>query len=97
MLEAFLSSGRSTLQKRVMALLRRIEHPTPGNIDVTFSLIPDGDHDVSEWRFWLTILFYFFPPTRLQAWEDACTKWDLATKQILNCPKNKADDGQVRM
>lgn len=51
MLEAFLSSGRSTLQKRVMALLRRIEHPTPGNIDVTFSLVPDGDHDVSEWRF----------------------------------------------
>lgn len=28
--------GRSALQKRVMALLRRIEHPTPGNIEVTF-------------------------------------------------------------
>lgn len=29
-----LVAGRSTLQKRVMALLRRIEHPTPGNIEV---------------------------------------------------------------
>lgn len=32
-------TGRSTLQKRVMALLRRIEHPTPGNIEVTFSFL----------------------------------------------------------
>lgn len=31
-------TGRSTLQKRVMALLRRIEHPTPGNIEVRVSL-----------------------------------------------------------
>ncbi|XP_061682385.1 neurofibromin isoform X5 [Syngnathoides biaculeatus] len=56
-----MGTGRSTLQKRVMALLRRIEHPTPGNIE---------------------------------AWEDTYTKWDQATKQILNFPKNKADDGQ---
>lgn len=33
----------------------------------------------------------------LQAWEDTYTKWDQATKQILNFPKNKADDGQVGM
>eukprot|EP00064_Thunnus_orientalis_P004302 superscaffoldBa00000388_g4313 len=57
-----MGTGRSTLQKRVMALLRRIEHPTPGNIG---------------------------------AWEDTYGKWDQATKQILNFPKNKADDGQV--
>ncbi|XP_041660852.1 neurofibromin isoform X2 [Cheilinus undulatus] len=56
-----MGTGRSTLQKRVMALLRRIEHPTPGNIE---------------------------------AWEDTYTKWDQVTKQILNLPKNKADDGQ---
>uniref|UniRef100_A0A8P4K0N9 Neurofibromin n=1 Tax=Dicentrarchus labrax TaxID=13489 RepID=A0A8P4K0N9_DICLA len=56
-----MGTGRSTLQKRVMALLRRIEHPTPGNIE---------------------------------AWEDTYGKWDQATKQILNFPKNKADDGQ---
>ncbi|XP_053279341.1 neurofibromin isoform X6 [Pleuronectes platessa] len=56
-----MGTGRSILQKRVMALLRRIEHPTPGNIE---------------------------------AWEDTYTKWDQATKQILNFPKNKADDGQ---
>uniref|UniRef100_H3BYU9 Neurofibromin n=1 Tax=Tetraodon nigroviridis TaxID=99883 RepID=H3BYU9_TETNG len=56
------TAGRSTLQKRVMALLRRIEHPTPGNIE---------------------------------AWEETCSKWDQATKQILNSPKNKADDGQT--
>ncbi|CAJ1065914.1 neurofibromin isoform X2 [Xyrichtys novacula] len=56
-----MGTGRSTLQKRVMALLRRIEHPTPGNIE---------------------------------AWEDTFTKWDQVTKQILNFPKNKADDGQ---
>lgn len=30
-----------------------------------------------------------------QAWEDTHAKWDQATKQILNFPKNKADDGQV--
>ncbi|XP_029372563.1 neurofibromin isoform X3 [Echeneis naucrates] len=56
-----MGTGRSTLQKRLMALLRRIEHPTPGN---------------------------------MEAWEDTYTKWDQATKQILNFPKNKADDGQ---
>ncbi|KAF0022471.1 neurofibromin isoform X1 [Scophthalmus maximus] len=56
-----MGTGRSTLQKRVMALLRRIEHPTPGNIE---------------------------------GWEDTYAKWDQATKQILNFPKNKADDGQ---
>ncbi|XP_027855489.1 neurofibromin [Xiphophorus couchianus] len=56
-----IGTGRSTLQKRVMALLRRIEHPTPGNIE---------------------------------AWEDTYAKWDQSTKQILNFPKNKADDGQ---
>lgn len=33
----------------------------------------------------------------LQAWEDTFAKWDQATKQILNFPKNKADDGQVSM
>ncbi|MED6259190.1 Neurofibromin 1 [Characodon lateralis] len=44
-----------------MALLRRIEHPTPGNIE---------------------------------SWEDTYAKWDQSTKQILNFPKNKADDGQ---
>ena len=33
----------------------------------------------------------------LQAWEDTYGKWDQATKQILNFPKNKADDGQVSM
>lgn len=32
----------------------------------------------------------------MQAWEDTYAKWDQATKQILNFPKNKADDGQVR-
>uniref|UniRef100_A0A3Q2XZV9 Neurofibromin 1 n=1 Tax=Hippocampus comes TaxID=109280 RepID=A0A3Q2XZV9_HIPCM len=57
-----MGTGRSTLQKRVMSLLRRIEHPTLGNIE---------------------------------AWEDTYAKWDQATKQILNFPKNKADDGQV--
>uniref|UniRef100_A0AAQ5ZUP7 Neurofibromin 1b n=1 Tax=Amphiprion ocellaris TaxID=80972 RepID=A0AAQ5ZUP7_AMPOC len=57
-----MGTGRSTLQKRVMALLRRVEHPTPGNIE---------------------------------AWEDTHSKWDQATKQILNFPKNKADDGQI--
>ncbi|XP_028855597.1 neurofibromin isoform X3 [Denticeps clupeoides] len=56
-----MATGRSTLQKRVMALLRRIEHPTAGNIE---------------------------------AWEDTLTKWEQATKQILNHPKNKVEDGQ---
>ncbi|KAM9732913.1 neurofibromin isoform 6-T6 [Menidia menidia] len=58
---SMMGTGRSILQKRVMALLRRIEHPTPGNIE---------------------------------AWEDTYAKWDQTTKQILNFPKNKADDGQ---
>ncbi|MCI4385895.1 hypothetical protein PGIGA_G00055860 [Pangasianodon gigas] len=56
-----MATGRSTLQKRVMALLRRIEHPTAGNIE---------------------------------AWEDTHAKWEQATKQILNHPKNKVEDGQ---
>ncbi|XP_066520805.1 neurofibromin isoform X2 [Hoplias malabaricus] len=56
-----MATGRSTLQKRVMALLRRIEHPTAGNIE---------------------------------AWEDTHVKWEQATKQILNHPKNKVEDGQ---
>ncbi|XP_048119775.1 neurofibromin isoform X1 [Alosa alosa] len=56
-----MATGRSALQKRVMALLRRIEHPTAGNTE---------------------------------AWEDTYAKWDQATKQILNHPKNKVEDGQ---
>ncbi|XP_061538129.1 neurofibromin isoform X8 [Phycodurus eques] len=35
-----MGTGRSTLQKRVMALLRRIEHPTPGNIELTLGPLP---------------------------------------------------------
>lgn len=38
-----------------------------------------------------------FPLVHLQAWEDTYAKWDQVTKQILNSPKNKADDGQVSM
>uniref|UniRef100_A0A674CQY0 Neurofibromin 1 n=1 Tax=Salmo trutta TaxID=8032 RepID=A0A674CQY0_SALTR len=58
-----MATGRSTLQKRVMALLRRIEHPTTGNTE---------------------------------AWEDTLAKWEQDTKQILNFPKNKVEDGQVK-
>lgn len=32
---------------------------------------------------------------RPQAWEDTHAKWEQATKQILNHPKNKVEDGQV--
>ncbi|XP_051717330.1 neurofibromin isoform X2 [Ctenopharyngodon idella] len=56
-----MATGRNTLQKRVMALLRRIKHPTAGNIE---------------------------------AWEDTHAKWEQATKQIINHPKNKVEDGQ---
>lgn len=93
-------TGRSTLQKRVMALLRRIEHPTPGNIEVMFSLVRivrvfNGFH-VNTWSIschlcvCLNVCWF-----QLQAWEETHSKWDQATKQILNSPKNKADDGQV--
>uniref|UniRef100_A0A8C8CWI9 Neurofibromin n=1 Tax=Oncorhynchus tshawytscha TaxID=74940 RepID=A0A8C8CWI9_ONCTS len=58
-----MATGRSTLQKRVMALLRRIEHPTTGNTE---------------------------------AWEDTLAKWEQDTIQILNFPKNKVEDGQVK-
>lgn len=35
-----LPAGRAALQKRVMALLRRIEHPTAGNTEVwTFTIL----------------------------------------------------------
>ncbi|XP_043860258.1 neurofibromin isoform X3 [Dromiciops gliroides] len=57
-----MSTGRAALQKRVMALLRRIEHPTAGNTE---------------------------------AWEDTYTKWEQATKLILNYPKAKIEEGQV--
>ncbi|KAM9455574.1 neurofibromin-like isoform 2-T2 [Clarias gariepinus] len=56
-----MATGRSALQKRVMALLRRIEHPTPGNT---------------------------------KAWEDTHSKWEHATKLILNHPKTKLEDCQ---
>ncbi|RXN07553.1 neurofibromin isoform X2 [Labeo rohita] len=56
-----MATGRNTLQKRVMALLRRIKHPTAGNVE---------------------------------AWEDTYSKWEQATRQILNQPKNKVEDGQ---
>lgn len=41
-----LDAGRSTLQKRVMALLRRIEHPTPGNIEVAFSSVTSSSFSI---------------------------------------------------
>lgn len=84
-----MGTGRSTLQKRVMALLRRVEHPTPGNIEVSFMVSME-----------FTSIFGPFLPLcwfRLQAWEETYSKWDQATKQILNSPKNKADDGQVSL
>ncbi|XP_064425136.1 neurofibromin [Latimeria chalumnae] len=59
---SMMSTGRAALQKRVMALLRRIEHPTAGNTE---------------------------------AWEDTHTKWEHATKLILNYPKAKLEDGPV--
>lgn len=36
MLNILFFVGRAALQKRVMALLRRIEHPTAGNTEVNF-------------------------------------------------------------
>ena len=34
----FVFSGRAVLQKRIMALLRKIENYTPGNAQVTIAL-----------------------------------------------------------
>ncbi|CAM9328811.1 unnamed protein product, partial [Lampetra planeri] len=56
------STGHVALQKRVMALLRRIEHPTSGNTE---------------------------------AWEETHLRWEQTTKQLLNYPKTKVEDGQV--
>lgn len=84
-----MGTGRATLQKRVMALLRRVEHPTPGNIEVSFMV----SREVTSVSGPFLPLCCF----RLQAWEETYSKWDQATKQILNSPKNKADDGQVSL
>lgn len=74
-----------------MALLRRIEHPTPGNIEVAFCdpLFQRLSGPLPV----ITHACWFCP----QAWEETHSKWDQATKQILNSPKNKADDGQVSL
>ena len=103
--------GRSTLQKRVMALLRRIEHPTPGNIEVRFDTFAFKNcrnllNDFCLFNYtcfstWgngfkvidLTAFIFVYN----QAWEDTFGKWDQSTKHILNFPKNKADDGQVKI
>lgn len=74
-----------------MALLRRVEHPTPGNIEVTFSPSLSSGSFLSAAVVCLIVVF------SRQAWEDTYAKWEQATKQILNFPKNKADDGQVGM
>lgn len=81
--------GRSTLQKRVMALLRRIEHPTAGNIEVKSSFVLVSKESL------LAVLFSNFYVYQPQAWEDTHAKWEQATKQILNHPKNKVEDGQA--
>uniref|UniRef100_A0A8C4NK86 Uncharacterized protein n=2 Tax=Eptatretus burgeri TaxID=7764 RepID=A0A8C4NK86_EPTBU len=57
-------AGRTALQKHVMALLRRIEHPTQGNTE---------------------------------AWEETFQRWEQTTKQLLNYPKTKLEEGQVRL
>uniref|UniRef100_A0A8C4PYS8 Uncharacterized protein n=1 Tax=Eptatretus burgeri TaxID=7764 RepID=A0A8C4PYS8_EPTBU len=54
-------AGRTALQKHVMALLRRIEHPTQGNTE---------------------------------AWEETFQRWEQTTKQLLNYPKTKLEEGQ---
>lgn len=53
-------------------------------------MLPAGFHGPPrQLGLFLTVV----PPP--QAWEETYSKWDQATKQILNSPKNKADDGQV--
>uniref|UniRef100_A0A8C7M0E3 Neurofibromin 1 n=1 Tax=Oncorhynchus kisutch TaxID=8019 RepID=A0A8C7M0E3_ONCKI len=50
-----MATGRSTLQKRVMALLRRIEHPTTGNTEV-LSLITSLYTSILGFRFeWINM------------------------------------------
>lgn len=134
-----------------MALLRRVEHPTPGNIEVlvfcfhilllnvcfvfckigSFEVLfscgvtlnvlynvrfnavlitfpdcsPTKNTNIKSFftRYLTNQLFQFsifnthfaFPCWFFKAWEDTYAKWDQSTKQILNFPKNKGDDGQV--
>ncbi|KAI4887778.1 hypothetical protein NFI96_006548 [Prochilodus magdalenae] len=58
-----MATGRSALQKRVMALLRRIEHPTPGNTEAWEDTHAKWEH--------ATKLILNHPKTKL---ED-CQEW----------------------
>ncbi|XP_076842770.1 neurofibromin isoform X2 [Brachyhypopomus gauderio] len=58
-----MATGRSALQKRVMALLRRIEHPTPGNTEAWEDTHAKWEH--------ATKLILTHPKTKL---ED-CQEW----------------------
>nr|DBA33335.1 TPA: hypothetical protein GDO54_001034 [Pyxicephalus adspersus] len=53
-----MSMGRAALQKRVMALLRRIEHPTPGNTEA-------WEDTYAKWE-QATKLILNFPKTKLE-------------------------------
>ncbi|XP_018425838.1 PREDICTED: neurofibromin, partial [Nanorana parkeri] len=53
-----MSLGRAALQKRVMALLRRIEHPTPGNTEA-------WEDTYAKWE-QATKLILNFPKTKLE-------------------------------
>lgn len=73
---------RTSLQKNIMALLRKIEHCVNGVQPVSLFRVrncgPPSDVQICP-----------------QAWEETFRNWDLVSRQLTNYPKSKVDDSQT--
>lgn len=90
--------GRAALQKRIMALLRKIDQHTSGNSQVKYFCrhFLDYIHGFGLYHvILLFILFLFFncccliPLFHLkQAWDDTFRNWEVITQYLENYPKD---------
>lgn len=82
------SPGRAALQKRIMTLLRKIEHCVNGVQPVsTIHILPSIARESKSNP---ELEFPFS-----QAWEETFRNWDQTCRQLTNYPKTKTEDGQV--
>lgn len=87
--------GRAALQKRIMALLRKIDQHTSGNSQVKYFC----RHFLMDFGFFMSLYcsFYLFisivvtsnPLIHLkQAWDDTFRNWEVITQYLENYPKD---------
>lgn len=98
-------SGRAALQKRIMALLRKLEHCVNG-VQPVSAFIYIFMYFCYQWLLMLVNICYYFNIRVMgvclicfvdyeQAWEETFRNWDVLTKILTSYPKTKLEDGSL--